>query len=137
MFQLVHIHNTTHTEYIHEVNFAQRESKIKTILLNINKKPMFQLFNSSAATVSKKRKRARAPPGKPPYSYVALITMAIKSSPDRKMTLAGISKFIHDNFPYYRRCPLKWRDSIRHNLTLNDCFVKLPRDVDDQNRGHY
>ena len=102
-----------------------------------SKKPMFQLFNSSAATVSKKRKRARAPPGKPPYSYVALITMAIRSSPDHKMTLAEILKFIHENFPYYRRCPLKWRDSIRHNLTLNDCFVKLPRDVDDQNRGHY
>ena len=101
------------------------------------KKPVLQLFNSSAATVSKKRKRARAPPGKPPYSYVALITMAIRSSPDHKMTLAEILKFIHENFPYYRRCPLKWRDSIRHNLTLNDCFVKLPRDVDDQNRGHY
>ena len=102
-----------------------------------SKKPMFQLFNSSSATISKKRKRAKAPPGKPLYSYVALITMAIRSSPDHKMTLAEILKFIHENFPYYRRCPLKWRDSIRHNLTLNDCFVKLPRDVDDLNRGHY
>ena len=104
---------------------------------NNSEKPMFQLFNSSAAIVSKKRKRARAPPGKPPYSYVALITMAINSSPDQKMTLAEILKFIYENFHYYRMCPLRWRDSIRHNLTLNDCFVKLPRDVDDQTRGHY
>ena len=37
-----------------------------------SKKPTFQLFNSSGATVFKKRKRARAPLGKPPYSYVAL-----------------------------------------------------------------
>ena len=100
-------------------------------------KPMFQLFNNSAETVSKKRKRSKAPPGKPPYSYVALVTMAIRSSPYRKMTLAEILKFIYENFPYYRTCPLKWRNAIRHNLTLNDCFVKLPREVHDQNRGHY
>ena len=99
--------------------------------------PLFQLFNSSPATVSKKRKRSKAPPGKPPYSYVALITMAIKSSPHHKMTLAGILKFIYENFPYYRTCPLQWRNAIRHNLTLNDCFVKLPRDLHDGNRGHY
>ena len=98
---------------------------------------MSQSFNSTPATVPKKRKRSKAPPGKPPYSYVALITMAITSSPYRKMTLAEILKFIYENFPYYRSCPLKWRNAIRHNLTLNDCFVKLPRDDHDQNRGHY
>ena len=104
---------------------------------NNSEKPMFQLFNDSPAIISKKRKRTKAPPGKPPYSYVALITMAIRSSPDEKMTLAEILKFIYENFHYYRMCPLKWRDSIRHSLTLNDCFVKLPRDVHDQTRGHY
>ena len=104
---------------------------------NNSEKPMFQLFNNSPATISKKRKRTRAPPGKPPYSYVALITMAIRSSPDEKMTLAEILKFIYENFHYYRMCPLKWRDSVRHSLTLNDCFVKLPRDIHDQIRGHY
>ena len=85
-----------------------------------------------------KRKRSKAPPGKPPYSYVALISLAITSSRRQKMTLAEIHRFIADNFPYYRTCPLKWRNAIRHNLTLNDCFVKLPRDsTHDQNRGHY
>ena len=85
---------------------------------------------------SAKRKRSKAPPGKPPYSYVALITMAITSSPRRKMTLAEINKFIAGNFPYYITCPLKWRNAIRHNLTLNDCFVKLPRDRDDTTKAH-
>ena len=74
--------------------------------------PIFRLFN--CGRVSKKRKRAKAPPGKPPYSYVALVTMAIRSSRDEKMTLAEILQFIYENFHYYRMCPLKWRDSIRH-----------------------
>ena len=91
----------------------------------------------SCMQVRTKRKRSKAPPGKPPYSYVALISMAITSSPRRKMTLSEINKFIADNFPYYVICPLKWRNAIRHNLTLNDCFVKLPREPHDETKAHF
>lgn len=94
-------------------------------------------YPGSSSVMRKRRKRSKAPPGKPPYSYVALITMAITSSPRRKMTLSEINKFISDNFPYYITCPLKWRNAIRHNLTLNDCFIKLPRDPSDESKAHY
>ena len=82
--------------------------------------------------VSEKKK------GKPPYSYISLIVMAILESPYRRQTLSGIIEYIQKRFLYYDdNCPAKgWKNSIRHNLSLNDCFVKTFRVPTNPSKGH-
>lgn len=88
-------------------------------------------FDQSADSGERKK-------GKPPYSYISLIVMAILQSPNRRQTLSGIIEHIQKHFAYYgENCPAKgWKNSIRHNLSLNDCFLKTFRDPANPSKGH-
>ncbi|XP_066580787.1 forkhead box protein D1-like [Amia ocellicauda] len=74
-------------------------------------------------------------PRKPSLSYVELIARAILSSPLQKLNLASIYKDIEHQFPFYRSQGHGWKNSVRHNLSLNDCFVKVGRCEDG--KGNY
>ncbi|XP_023608098.1 LOW QUALITY PROTEIN: forkhead box protein B2 [Myotis lucifugus] len=65
---------------------------------------------------------------KPPYSYISLTAMAIQHSAEKMLPLSDIYKFIMERFPYYRAHTQRWENSLRHNLSFNDCFIMiLPR----------
>ncbi|CAG0895595.1 unnamed protein product [Cyprideis torosa] len=72
---------------------------------------------------------------KPQHSYIGLIAMAILSSAEQKMVLADIYQWILDHYAYFRNRGPGWRNSIRHNLSLNDCFIKAGRSANG--KGHY
>ena len=72
---------------------------------------------------------------KPTQSYIGLIGKAILSSPQQKLVLGDIYNYILTHYPYFRNKGPGWRNSIRHNLSLNDCFVKVGRSPNG--KGHF
>nr|XP_030123771.3 forkhead box protein M1 isoform X1 [Taeniopygia guttata]XP_030123782.3 forkhead box protein M1 isoform X1 [Taeniopygia guttata]XP_030123792.3 forkhead box protein M1 isoform X1 [Taeniopygia guttata] len=62
---------------------------------------------------------------RPPYSYMAMIQFAINSTERKRMTLKDIYTWIEDHFPYFKHVAKPgWKNSIRHNLSLHDMFVR-------------
>lgn len=64
---------------------------------------------------------------KPPYSFSLLIYMAIEHSPSKCLPVKEIYSWILDRFPYFATAPTGWKNSVRHNLSLNKCFQKVER----------
>ncbi|CAF1168147.1 unnamed protein product [Adineta ricciae] len=73
---------------------------------------------------------------KPQESYVELIARAILSSSNYQMLLIDIYEWIITEYPYFSTLQSKaWRNSIRHNLSLNECFVRQQKS--ENGRGYY
>lgn len=78
------------------------------------------------------------PPGVKPYhAYSTLIRYAIKGSPGGKLLLEDIYEALMNRFEYFRTAPPGWKNSVRHNLSLNPMFVKVERPLTDRGKGYY
>ncbi|XP_048837504.1 forkhead box protein N1 [Brienomyrus brachyistius] len=62
---------------------------------------------------------------KPIYSYSILIFMALRNSKTGSLPVSEIYSFMTENFPYFKTAPDGWKNSVRHNLSLNKCFEKV------------
>lgn len=69
--------------------------------------------------VKQKRKRNSSP-----LSYVAVIARAILSSPHHRLPLCEIYKFIEEHHPEFTENRARWKNTVRHNLSLHDCFLR-------------
>lgn len=61
---------------------------------------------------------------KPMFSYKRLIQMCLESSAQKRATLVEIYNFISTNFPFYSKDNKKWKNSIRHTLSINPLFER-------------
>ena len=60
-------------------------------------------------------------------TYQKLITEAINTSNKKMLTLSGIYAYISSEHPHFSIEEKRWQNAIRHNLSLNTKFEKIPR----------
>ncbi|KAI1709153.1 forkhead domain-containing protein [Ditylenchus destructor] len=76
---------------------------------------------------------------KPPGTYIELIATAIEAQPDKRATLNQIYKYLQDKHEFFRSDYIGWKNSIRHNLSIGTCFIKLKKDdkTSKAGKGHH
>ncbi|KAG2145327.1 uncharacterized protein EDB93DRAFT_1064637, partial [Suillus bovinus] len=76
---------------------------------------------------------------KPNQPYPILIKLAIYGSPNKQLTLQEIYAALEDRFEWFkvRRNEKAWKNSIRHNLSLNKVFKHVPRAITEPGKGSY
>ena len=93
-------------------------------------------LSTSSSRGSDDEEAATTGDGKPNHSYISLIANAILTAKDKRLVLSDIYQFVLDTQPYFRnKAGQGWRNSIRHNLSLNECFIKAGRSPNG--KGHF
>ncbi|XP_065060136.1 forkhead box protein E1-like [Rhopilema esculentum] len=63
-----------------------------------------------------------------PYpSYIEMIATVLLSERPASKTLQEIYKHLEKRYPFLEQRGRSWKNSVRHTLSLNECFIKVPR----------
>lgn len=76
------------------------------------------LFRFSSLSRSEKLQR----------SYKQIIIEAINASPTKRLSLAEIYRYFESKYGFLQEGSTTWKNSIRHNLSVNSIFKRVPRD---------
>ncbi|KAJ7315361.1 hypothetical protein DFH08DRAFT_715714 [Mycena albidolilacea] len=76
---------------------------------------------------------------KPTIPLPMLVKLAIYGSPKRRLTLQEIYAELSNRFQWFREHQHEqaWKNSIRHNLSLNKVFKNMQRPVTEPGKGSY
>jgi len=98
---------------------------------------MFNNMNACSGGCSCSGPKAADPavPKKPPFSFPCLIGLAMQNCKTGRMSVSQIYAYVTKRFPYFRTAKSGWKNSIRHNLSLNKIFCKLERRPDEDGKG--
>ncbi|XP_055909544.1 forkhead box protein biniou isoform X2 [Eupeodes corollae] len=120
------------------VTYSNSSSPAKSINGQSEQAGQSQHQQNSTPPDTTKKSGARRPE-KPALSYINMIAMAIKESPSGKLTLSEIYSYLQKKFEFFRGPYVGWKNSVRHNLSLNECFKKLPKGmgVGKPGKGNY
>eukprot|EP00092_Neocalanus_flemingeri_P000343 GFUD01000365.1.p1 GENE.GFUD01000365.1~~GFUD01000365.1.p1 ORF type:complete len:386 (+),score=85.82 GFUD01000365.1:117-1274(+) len=90
-----------------------------------------QINHSFGSILLPKKSSRRNPWGN--YSYSDIIVQAIVTSPEQRLTLNQIYDWMISAIPYFSErqdnaSSAGWKNSIRHNLSLHQKFLKVPNE---------
>ena len=91
--------------------------------------------NKTLSEVKQNKVRASSKTDKSAPSYTSIIAQAILSSKEKKLSLGNIYDYIVQKFPEFQMKGQGWRNCVRHNLSLSECFIKAGRA--QNGRGNY
>ncbi|XP_066603163.1 uncharacterized protein [Prorops nasuta] len=84
--------------------------------------PMQQESDSSYTSDNRNNLSRFNGPKKPPFTYTELIEHALQERGE--LTVSAIYQWISEHFPYYKSNDDRWKNSVRHNLSINPHFRK-------------